>query len=429
MVCALHVERGFSPLDEELELLPVNLTPRLGEWLVRLGTWMPFGRACQMLEGMSGARVSEATARRQVEGAGAAYVAVQEEQVEVIERQLPLPEPGAEKLLMSVDGAMVPLVRGEWAEVKTLVIGEVGEPVLAGGEKVVHTEKLSYFCRLADADSFSRLALVETQRRGVESAGRVWAVTDGAEWEQGFIDMHRSDAVRILDFAHAAERVSQVGQALLGEGSSEARQWLDERVHRLKAEGPGSLLAELRLLNEQQPQVAVLAENLAYLGKREGHMQYPLYVAQGFPLGSGAAESANKLVVEARLKGAGMHWGREHVNPMLGLRNIVCNDRWEEAWPKITAQLRQQARQGRQERRRQRLALGAIGQPSSPLTALPPAPQPVLTLAQEQPLSQAPPPVIKAKQPHRPGPDHPWRHSPIGKAKYLPYKRYPDAKL
>jgi hypothetical protein len=372
-----------------------------------------------------------------VEAAGAAYVAVQEEQVEVIERQLPLPEPGAEKLLMSVDGAMVPLVRGEWAEVKTLVIGEVGEPVLEGGEKVVHTEKLSYFSRLADADSFSRLALVETQRRGVESAGRVGAVTDGAEWEQGFIDMHRPDAVRILDFAHAAERVSQVGQALLGEGSSEARQWLDERAHRLKAEGPGALLAELKLLNEQRPQVAVLAENLAYLAKREGHMQYPLYVAQGFPLGSGAAESANKLVVEARLKGAGMHWGREHVNPMLGLRNIVCNDRWEEAWPKITAQLRHQAVQSRQERHRGRSALKAAREPQVPLVADPPAkpapersegapsPAPI----EVYPATPSQGPVAKPKQPHRPGPDHPWRHSPIGRAKYLPYKRYPDAEL
>jgi len=43
-------------------------------------------------------------------------------------------------------------------------------------------------------------------------------------------------------------------------------------------------------------------------------------------------ESANKLVVEARLKGAGMHWGRQHVNPMLVLGNAVCNQRWPETW-------------------------------------------------------------------------------------------------
>ncbi len=35
---------------------------------------------------------------------------------------------------------MVPLVGGEWAEVKTLVIGEVQPPVIEKGEPVVHTE-------------------------------------------------------------------------------------------------------------------------------------------------------------------------------------------------------------------------------------------------------------------------------------------------
>ena len=35
-------------------------------------------------------------------------------------------------------------------------------------------------------------------------------------------------------------------------------------------------------------------------------MQYPTYQADGWPSGSGSVESANKVVVEARLKGAGM---------------------------------------------------------------------------------------------------------------------------
>jgi hypothetical protein len=48
--------------------------------------------------------------------------------------------------------------------------------------------------------------------------------------------------------------------------------------------------------------------------------------------GSFIVESANKLVVEARLKGTGMAWSVEQVDPMLGLRNVCCNSRWEEGW-------------------------------------------------------------------------------------------------
>ena len=83
-------------------------------------------------------------------------------------------------------------------------------------------------------------------------------------------------------------------------------------------------------------------------------MRYPEFLAAGWPIGDGAVESANKLVVEERLKGSGMHWSRTQVNPMLALRNIVCHDRWDEAWPQIVQTLRQQAQQRRTPRHHQR---------------------------------------------------------------------------
>ena len=64
-------------------------------------------------------------------------------------------------------------------------------------------------------------------------------------------------------------------------------------------------------------------------------MQYPQFQAQGWPIGSGIVESGNKLVVETRLKGSGMHWAEENVNPMLAVRNVLCSGRWREDWPKI----------------------------------------------------------------------------------------------
>ena len=75
------VAGGFSPLDEELGLLPqVGLTPTLAESVVRLGTWIPFGVAVTMLEHFVHTQVSEATITRLTERAGAAYEAVQDAQ-------------------------------------------------------------------------------------------------------------------------------------------------------------------------------------------------------------------------------------------------------------------------------------------------------------------------------------------------------------
>ena len=165
-------------------MLPGGLTPSLQEDLVRLGSWMPFARAARELQYFRHADLSRPTVERVTEAAGAAYEAVQTAQVQRIEEEL-LPAPdGPDRQFLSADGAMVPLVGGEWAEVKTLVIGEVQPPVEVKGERVIHTRNHSYFSRLTDAATFQRLALVETHRRGVETAQMVSAVTDGSEWIQ-----------------------------------------------------------------------------------------------------------------------------------------------------------------------------------------------------------------------------------------------------
>jgi hypothetical protein len=62
-------------------------------------------------------------------------------------------------------------------------------------------------------------------------------------------------------------------------------------------------------------ELAGVREHLGYLRKREGLMQSPQFRHQGWPIGSGMVESANKLVVEARLKGAGMRFRTQPCEP------------------------------------------------------------------------------------------------------------------
>jgi hypothetical protein len=442
MAPARSVAGAFSPLDEQLALPAGNLSPVLSEWLVRLGSWLPFAPAARLLADFAHVTVSAATARRRTEAAGATLVALQTEQVAIIERDLPDPPAGSARMYFSADGAMVPLRGGEWAEVKTLVLGSVTtQPTPAG--PAVRTAELSYFSRLTDAASFERLSLVETQRRGLECAGAVAAVMDGAEWEQGLIDYHCPQAVRILDFPHALEHVAAIGQAVWGAGPT-AQTWLTQQAKALKEQGPAVVLAEVAHLQQEHPAVEGIAEHQAYLTKRAGQMQYPAYQAAGWPLGSGATESANKLVVEARLKGAGMHWAREQVNAMLALRNAVCNDRWAESWGLLVQRVREQGQQRRAAQQRQRQAPRP-----APQATIPPAPTPAagtpaaagppvnaaVVAEVERLLHDAAVPVAGSggsgapaapraeKEPWRPAANHPWRRAPIGKAVFLPRRQ------
>lgn len=369
---------------------------------------MPFEQAAEIVTNFSRTQVSEADTRRKTEEAGAVYVQLQQEAVEALETGETQAEIGPARLVITADGAMVPLVGGEWAEVKTLTIGLPEVEVTAGGETVVHTKELSYFSRLAEAERFIHDALVETERRGLNTAGEVAAVADGAEWIQGLVDFHRPDAQRILDFPHAAEKVGTVGQLMNDAGWPLNDSWLADELHCLKHDGPTALLEQLCQWQQTYPDLP-LAEPVNYLNKREKLMDYPAFQAAGWPIGSGSGESANKLVVEARLKGAGMHWQRCHVNPMLALRNIVCNDRWAETWPQIADRLRQDDRQRRFSKQQQR---------HTAKNPTPPPPHPITLASALVAPFQPDPPQPSDKKPARPAANHPWRHSPIGRKRF-----------
>lgn len=97
MANARGVDRGFFPLDKELKLLPGSLTPYGHEILVRLSAWMPFKKAVELLADLVGIRVSQSQGRRYAEGAGAAYVEIQNQAVEQIEKGLPAVQQGKRK--------------------------------------------------------------------------------------------------------------------------------------------------------------------------------------------------------------------------------------------------------------------------------------------------------------------------------------------
>ncbi len=407
MATVRPVSKVFSPLDRELVLLPGQLTPLLQDHLAHLGAWMPFAQAAAMLTCFTHVQASASTAQRQTEALGMAYEAVQLAEVEDIEQQWPDVPSGPDTVVLSVDGAMVPLVGGDWVEVKTLVIGEGRAPGSIGVTPERAPHHLSYFSRLTDAETFQRLTLGELYRRRVETAGQVVAVSDGAEWIQGFVDYHCPTAIRILDFPHAAERVSQIGEQILGEGSTASATWRMITLHRLKHEGPADLLAEFQMFAKHLSRPPI-AENLAYLAKRVAQMQYPFFQAQGWPIGSGIVESANKLVVEARLKGAGMHWARASINPMLALRNAVCNDRWVEAWTASAAYLRTHRGCQRPVQPKHQPA------PEPPTPPIPPAPPP----SHGDPATR-----------WKPAANHPWRRYPVRVQQTNQHDAVPKAKL
>ena len=317
MGLAPSVGKVFFPLDKELELLPGNLAPRQQEHVVHLACWMPFDKAADMVEKLLGVQTNEETVRQLSERTGRWMEEGQTADLSTQEPDITKKSEYLQRCAYSVDGAMIPLVQKQWAETRTLAIGEPVEQHTSEGKREIHVRRLSYFSRLADAATFTALAEVEMRRRGVHEAKQVCAVTDGADWCQTFTDLHRHDALRILDFPHASEHVHGLLDALEHAGIHFPEKMFERSLHVLKHRGPRPLLRMADRLGETLAPKEGVRAHLFYLRKRETMMHYPQFQRDGWPIGSGMVESANKNVVEVRLKGPGMHWERKNVNPML----------------------------------------------------------------------------------------------------------------
>lgn len=285
---------------------------------------------------------------------------------------------------------------------RTLAIGEVQ----ADGEQRghTHTTHLSSVSRLTDAMTFGELVEGEMQRRQVREAEQVAAVMDGAPWRQELVERSRADVIRILDFPHAAQRISSLLETVQQAGHALPLDALSRCLHLLKHRGPAPVLRWLRHLTRSLLAVGTISVDRASRNKREADMPSPRSQDAGWPTGSGLVERANTLVMQARLTGPGMHGAPSHVNPMLSFRNAVCNDRWREAWEASSAVAHTQRRNARlaqaQERQPQAthgfvLAWARFLLPrSSPAMSVPPAPLP-----------PEPPRMVTG----RPTAHHPWR--------------------
>lgn len=333
---------SFFPLDEQLGLLPGHWSPRLQQIVTLLGALLPFGQVPAVLQTLSRVTISRSSARRVTEGAGVALIAIEEQESDRIRASHPPDPAGATRQQVSVDGAMVPIVGGEWREVKTMVIGD-----LDGGEPG-HASALSYVSRVLEADRFAELATGELYRRGTFAADTVVAVADGAVWCQQFYAYHLPNAIRVLDFPHAAEHLSRAAQAAFGLGTA-AETWSATQRARLlagQADAVCQAITELPVTQAPDPSQAyqTMRQVASYLQDRLPQVAYADFLAAGYPIGSGAVESANKRVVEARLKGAGMHWTVAHANALLALRGVLCSHRWDASWEPIVHQRRRTAR-------------------------------------------------------------------------------------
>jgi hypothetical protein len=109
-----------------------------------------------------------------------------------------------------------------------------------------------------------------------------------------------------------------------------ADRWAHEIVKQLRAGKVEQVIDPLKRLHPTKPEVRKKLEDLIrYYSENAQRMHYDEYLRLGYGIGSGAAGSAHKQVVHARLRQAGMRWSEMGARSLLALRLLLLNDDWQ----------------------------------------------------------------------------------------------------
>jgi hypothetical protein len=352
---------GVAPFDAAVGLTAKRLTPA-AERLTSLAGLLcdSFEEAAEkLLPEMAGLRLSESTAQRTTEAAGARYARLLADGHTLgggRSWDWHTDAHGRTCAYVSIDAICVAQQAkgGGPAEGRMPYVAMVFNPIPDAAEQgatarrdagqprpsgVAARQQARYLAGLYSLDQLGVPLRKQAAQVGMERAELWIALTDGGNGLEEFVraNFGRPDVVVILDFWHAAEYLAELAKAL-HPGDEERSEALKEQwCHTMKHEGGAAILAVLRGLElpKRRPAVtAAHAEAVRYIGNNVHRMDYPRYVAAGWQLGSGSVESACKTVVGQRLNLAGMRWGEQGTNEVCHLRALFKSERgqWEAFW-------------------------------------------------------------------------------------------------
>jgi len=204
-----------------------------------------FELAAEAYSDATGGHMSKDSLRRVTEGWGQVVEAKrQAEAIRLYVAEVPQPvskivsenKPIQELANISSDGGMVLLREEGWKEVKMSVISEVKpkmEPsTKQGGAPEIHAlpTRHSYQVGLWNADEMGQHQYLEGARRQVGLCRRLTSVNDGAPWIDRITTSNYPQAIQIIDWYHADERLWKVAKAAFGEGTLQSQHGLKNKL-------------------------------------------------------------------------------------------------------------------------------------------------------------------------------------------------------
>jgi hypothetical protein len=353
---------GQNPLDAELSLGDDCYSDLVREVSEYLGVYSVYHKTADILKRLLGLNLSTRVVEENIAEDAA------EVEAYYAQKSPPAPADEAEILVIQADGKGVPMILEASAEPKARLgkgekRGHKKEAVvttvytIAAAPRTPQEVVASFFDQpqdtaAAQADSprpspqnkhvwatldgkdaaLSRLAKQVAFRQGRHIQHHV-ALCDGCEALQSRLANHFIDFTQVLDFIHADEYLWDVANSLLGETNEQRTEWMADHALQVLSGQTEQLIADFRHLAQAASTTSSQREQLGkaanYFERNLPYMDYPTYLARGWPIASGVIEGACRHFVKDRCELSGMRWNQDGAENLLHLRAVAENDDWD----------------------------------------------------------------------------------------------------
>ena len=221
--------------------------------------------------------------------------------------------------------------RVEWHELKTGIFylhEQAG--VTEGGRGIICDKRVVRW--LGEPLEFGRRLNWEALRGGLGRAKAILVLADGGPWIWNLAEDRWAGARQLLDFYHGSEHLWALGRACHGQDATRTKPWVERRLHQLRHGQERAVLNEIAALKRVRGQTGqVVRKEQNYFAGQAGRMNYQAMADCGWPIGSGAVESACRQS-QRRFKGPGQFWTQPGLRHLCALDEARQNNHWDELW-------------------------------------------------------------------------------------------------
>ena len=216
-----------------------------------------------------------------------------------------------------------------WKEMKLGLTFLDKDTIKRKNDSCIITKK-EYVSYMGSVDEFKKMLFNSAVKAGYGKVKKVVVIGDGAHWIWNMCKELFPDAECILDFYHMSENVYAYAKELYPNDESKRNKWAKSVIYYVKSDQIKKALK--KIANSPLPPIAssTVVNLEGYLRNNIDRINYLEYKNKNYYIGSGMIESGNKIVVQKRMKQAGMRWSVNGAQYMTALRAKHESHSWHD---------------------------------------------------------------------------------------------------